>query len=211
MDTHSSAVDRLFADPTGRQPRADARRNAERLVAAARLAIAEIGADASAHEIAARAGVGIGTFYRRVPSREALLMAILEDVLSEIRRAADEALLDPDPWHGLSGFAAEYVGLRGESCGISDALGGACGERLDDLLAELRDRFRLLVTRAQEAGAVRPDLAWQDLPFLLASLTTGHRTLGLTADEDQWRRGLRVLLDGLRTPEPAPLPGHPPH
>ncbi|GAA1985160.1 TetR/AcrR family transcriptional regulator [Kitasatospora viridis] len=213
MDTLSRAVDRLLvetADPTGRQPRADARRNVERLVAAARAAIAETGVEASAHEIAARAGVGVGTFYRRVPSREALLLAVLDEVLLDICRAADRALEHPDPWQGFCEFAAAYVGLRGESCGIGEALGGACGEALDATLAELRERFRLLVGRAQDAGRIRADLAWQDVPFLLAAVATGPRTLGLTADESQWRRTLRVLLDGLRTADPVPLTGRHP-
>jgi AcrR family transcriptional regulator len=203
----TDAVALLTADPTGRQPRADARRNVERLVAAARTAIAEVGVEASAHEIAARAGVGIGTFYRRVPSREALLLAVLGEVLAEVAEAADRALADPDPWHGLCEFAAAYVGLRTESCGIGEALGGACGESLDQALAELRDRFRALVERAREAGLVRPDVAWQDVPFLLAAVATGRNTLGLRAGEDQWRRTLTVLLDGLRSTAPSPLPG----
>jgi AcrR family transcriptional regulator len=210
MDTLTSAVDRLLADPSGRQPRADARRNVERLVAATRAAIAETGVDASAHEIAARAGVGVGTFYRRVPSREVLLLAVLDEVLADIARAADRALRLPDPWQGLSEFAAAYVGLRSESCGIGEALGGACGTDLDATLAALCERFRLLVERAQAAGAMRSDVAWQDVPFLLASVATGRRTLGLQAAGEQWRRNLTVLLDGLRTPTPTPLTGEAP-
>ncbi|MGC0314029.1 TetR/AcrR family transcriptional regulator [Kitasatospora acidiphila] len=211
MDTPISAVERLLIDPTGRQPRADARRNVERLVTAARMAIAETGVDASAHEIAARAGVGVGTFYRRIPSREMLLLAVLDEVLGETIQAADRALAHPDPWQGLSEFAAAYVGLRSESCGIGEALGGACGEGLDATLAALRERFRLLVERTQETGVMRSDVAWQDVPFLLASIATGRNTLGLRATEDQWRRTLGVLLDGLRTPVPTTaLPGKAP-
>ncbi|GAB2728791.1 TetR/AcrR family transcriptional regulator [Kitasatospora kifunensis] len=207
MTTSSSAVERLIADPTGRQPRADARRNVERLVAAARTAIAEIGVDASAHEIAARAGVGIGTFYRRIPSREALLLAVLLEVLDSMAEAGDQALTATDPWQGLADFALAYVGLRAESCGLCEALGGARAEELAETLAELRERFRLLVERAQAAGVMRADIAWQDVPFLLASITTGERTLGLQAGGEQWQRTLRILLDGLRTSTPGPLPG----
>ncbi|MCX4750864.1 TetR/AcrR family transcriptional regulator [Kitasatospora sp. NBC_01287] len=208
MSSSISAVDRLTTDPTGRQPRADARRNVARLVVAARTAIAELGVDASAHEIAARAGVGVGTFYRRIPSREALLLAVLDEVLGEMIELADRALAEPDPWQGLSTFAAAYVGLRTESCGIGEALGGACGAALEATLAALRERFRLLVERAQEAGAMRRDLRWQDVPFLLASVAaTGERTVGLRAGGEQWRRTLQVLLDGLRTGSPTPPPG----
>ncbi|MGY2062210.1 TetR/AcrR family transcriptional regulator, partial [Nocardia gipuzkoensis] len=78
-----SAVDRLLAEQTG-QPRADARRNLERLVAAARAALSEVGVQVTTREIAERAGVGKGTFYRRISSREDLLRAVLEEVLAEI-------------------------------------------------------------------------------------------------------------------------------
>lgn len=99
------------------------------------------------------------------------------------------------------------MGLRAESRGLCEALGGARAEELTRALAALRERFRLLVERAQAAGAMRTDIAWQDVPFLLASVTAGDRTLGLQATGDQWRRTLRVLLDGLRTGTPGPLPG----
>ncbi|MEV0599284.1 TetR/AcrR family transcriptional regulator [Streptomyces sp. NPDC050315] len=210
MDTPRTAVDRLLVDGSGNRPRADARRNVERLVAAARTAVAEVGVEVSAHDIARRAGVGVGTFYRRVPSREALLEAVLEDVLAEVMELADRALADPDPWHGFTTFATAYVGLRTESCGIGEALGGACGEVFEQTLADLRGRVRALVARAQEAGVLRADVAWQDVPFLLAAVATTGRTVGLTAGERQWERHLRVVLDGLRTPDPVPLPGSPP-
>jgi AcrR family transcriptional regulator len=191
------AVDRLVGDAA---PRADARRNVARLVEAARAAVAEVGVTVTAHEIARRAGVGIGTFYRRVPSREALLAAVLHEVLDEITAIADEALADTDPWRGFRTFATRYVALRAESCGITEALGGACADELAGPLATLRRRRRAIVGRAQRAGALRPDVTWQDVAFLLASAATGDRTLGLRARPRQWYRNLDVLLDGLRPP-----------
>ncbi|WP_405779681.1 TetR/AcrR family transcriptional regulator [Streptomyces sp. NBC_00859] len=210
MNRPDSAVGRLMATEAGHRPRADAQRNVERIVVAARTAIAEIGVDAGAHEIARRAGVGVGTFYRRVPSREALLEAVLDEVLTEIADVADRSLAAPEPWAGLCEFAAAFVRLRAESCGIGEALGGACGDALDQSLAGLRERIRLLVERAQAAGVMRTDLPWQDVPFLLAAAATGARTLGMRAGAQQWERNLRIILDGLRTTEPAPLPGTPP-
>ncbi|MDN3357467.1 TetR/AcrR family transcriptional regulator [Actinomadura sp. DC4] len=194
----TSAVDRLLADESGRLPRADARRNAERLVKAARIAVAEVGVGVSAHEIARRAGVGVGTFYRRIPSLQALLGTVLDEILVEILDLADRALDDPDPWNGLRVFAVAYVRLRAESCGVGEALGGAGGDALTVRLASLRDRIRRLVERAQSAGVMRADLAWQDVPFLFAAAATGERTLDLQADDQQWERNLGVILDGLR-------------
>ncbi|NDU76864.1 TetR family transcriptional regulator [Actinomadura sp. DSM 109109] len=206
MSGTRSAVDRLLDDGTGRRPRADARRNVERLVVAAREAAGEIGAEVTAHEIARRAGVGVGTFYRRVSTLETLLEAVLAEVLGEIVAKGDEGLGDPDPWAGFCDFAMSYTRLRNELCDINYALGGS----IDDALAQLRERMRLLVERAQGAGAMRADITWQDVAFLLMSVSTGDHTVGLQAGDHQWDRNLRIVLDGLRTPEPAPLPGAPP-
>lgn len=211
LEPSGSAVERLLAE--GR-PRADAERNVRRLVEAAREAVAEVGVDVTAHEIARRAGVGIGTFYRRVPSREVLLVAVLSDTIAEIVELAGRALADADPWQGFREFATAFIGLRAASCGINEALGGDSGLDLDGPLAELRLRIRLIVERAQGAGAMRADIAWPDVPFLLAAAMPGGHTIGLRADGDQWRRNLRVVLDGLQahssgaSPSP-PEPGEP--
>lgn len=204
MSSPGSAVERLIRTGSGRRPRADAQRNVERLVAAARTAVAEVGIDVTAHEIARRAGVGIGTFYRRVSSREALLDAVLAEVLGEAVATGDKALADPDPWTGFCRFAAAFVRLRAESCGIGEALGGASGPALDQALSEIRERIRLLVEHTQAAGAMRTDVAWQDVPFLLAAVATGERTVGLRAGDEQWNRNLQIVLDGAQRPaEPA--------
>ncbi|MFC6883938.1 MULTISPECIES: TetR/AcrR family transcriptional regulator [Actinomadura] len=206
MSTPTNAVDRLLDDGSGRRPRADARRNVERLVAAAREAAGEVGAEITAHEIARRAGVGVGTFYRRVSSLEMLLEAVLEEVLGEIVEKGDQGLADPDPWTGFETFATAYIRLRNELCDINEALGNTLG----NARSELRDRIRLLVERAQDAGAIRPDIAWEDVAFLLVGVSTGDHTIGLRAGGRQWERNLQIMLDGLRTSTPAPLPGEPP-
>lgn len=193
-----SAVEKLLAD----RPRADAQRNVQRLVEAAREAVVEVGTAVTAHEIARRAGVGIGTFYRRLPSLKALLEAVLADTLAEIVELADDAMRDDDPWRGFSAFAAEYVRLRAASCGINDVLGSDRSLDLSVLLAELRDRLRRIVERAQAAGAMRADVTWQDVAFLLAGILIDGHTIGLTVGDAQWSRSLPVLLDGLRTPAP---------
>jgi AcrR family transcriptional regulator len=210
MSQPHSAVDRLLTDESGRRPRADARRNVERLVEAARIAVAEVGVGVSAHEIARRAGVGVGTFYRRIPSLEALLKTVLDEILDEIAKVADQAVEDPDPWNGLCVFAVAYVRLRAESCGVSEALGGACGDALAQRLEDLRGRIRSLVERAQSVGAMRTDIAWQDVPFLFAAAATGGHTLGMQAGDQQWERNLDIILDGLRPTQPSTLPGTPP-
>jgi len=206
MTTTVPAVERLLDDGSGYRPRADARRNVERLVAAAREAAAEIGGEVTAHQIAHRAGVGIGTFYRRVGTLETLLEAVLDEILGEIIAKADEGLADDDPWAGFTGFAMAYIRLRNELCDINETLGDVVGERRGDL----RDRIRRLVDRAQDAGAMRTDITWQDVAFLLVAAATPDHTLGLRAGAEQWERNLTVTLDGLRAREPGALPGKPP-
>lgn len=198
MNTRESAVERLLQEESGHRPRADAQRNVHRLITAAREAVAEIGVEVTAHEIARRAGVGIGTFYRRLPSREALLEAVLADTINEIVSLAHAALEDPDPWRGFCEFAAEFAHLRAASCGINEVLGCDSGLDLEPSLTDLREQVRRMVERAQQAGSMRTDIHWQDIPFLLAATVTSDHTIGLAADDQQWQCNLRIILDGLR-------------
>jgi AcrR family transcriptional regulator len=193
-----SAVERLLT-MTGEQPRADARRNVRKLVEAAREAVAEVGVAVTAHEIARRAGVGIGTFYRRLPSREALLTAVFTDTLDELVAVARAALDAPDPWTGFVEFAESFARLRAASCGIRDVLGdSALDLDIETPVAELRGLVEQVVSRAQRAGVLRADVVWQDVAFVLAATMTGDGVIGLPAPSDQWRRNLRVILAGLR-------------
>jgi AcrR family transcriptional regulator len=197
----ASAVDALLAGD-GVQPRADARRNAERLVAAARTALEEQGLGITTRDIAQRAGVGLGTLYRRVPSLEALLTAILVDAITEMTKQAARALDDPDPWRGFAGFAERYVQLRAASCGLHAALSGSDVPDLEHHVGMLRQALQRLIHRCQAAHVIREDLDWRDIAFALASAIPPASSLGLTALPDQWRRNLRVTLDGLRPPAP---------
>jgi AcrR family transcriptional regulator len=192
-------VTSVLFEGDGQQPRADAQRNVRRLIDAAREAVAEVGVTVTAHEIARRAGVGIGTFYRRLPSREALLSAVLTDTLEELVSVARAALEAADPWAGFTEFADNYARLRAASCGIRDVLGD-CAVDLDveTPVAELRGLIEQVVERAQRAGVLRTDVVWQDIAFLLAATMTTKDTIGLHAPEDQWQRNLRVILAGLR-------------
>jgi AcrR family transcriptional regulator len=136
---------------------------------------------------------------------------VLSELLGEAAVHAEQALADPDPWHGFREFAAAFVRLLAASRGVSEALGGQCRFDISTTLVDLRARIREVVERTQTAGAMRPDVSWQDVPFILAAAVTTSPTIGLYAGADQWRRNLGVILDGLRTPQPEPLPGQPPH
>ncbi len=192
-----TAVDALLASG-GTRLRADAQRNAERLVAAARAALDEQGLHVTTRDVAQRAGVGLGTLYRRIPSLEALLTAILVDTLTEMTELARRARKAPDPEVAFVDFAEAYVQLRTSSCALHDALSGSGHLDLGPHIDRLRQELRLLVRRAQAAGVIRDDLDWQDIPFVLASAIPADHTIGLAAQPDQWRRNLGIILDGLR-------------
>lgn len=197
-----SAVEDLLAR-VGSGRRADARRNVQRLVAAARAAVDEEGLDVTTREVARRAGVGLGTLYRQIPDLDELLSAIVLDAIAEMTVEATRALDDPDPWKGFVHFAEVFVQLRAASCGVHDALGGEHAEAIDAEVTRLRQAVGDLVRHAQEAGALRTDLDWHDVPFALAGAIPGERTIGISAKPDQWRRNLAIILEGMRAPSAA--------
>lgn len=190
--------------------RADARRSEAALVAAARKAVAEVGLEVSTNEIVKRAGVGPGTFYRRFPSRQALLETILLEVIDELEDQARAALEDPDPGQGFGRLLRALTLSQVENKGLSDALAAQGGSPEADKARErLRDLIRRATERAQRAGAVRPDLSWADVPFLAAAAAGMTQScLDLHAGAMQRDRVLAVLLAGTANSGPE-LPGKP--
>jgi AcrR family transcriptional regulator len=190
--------------------RRDARENRERILEAARGAFAELGIDASVEEIAWRAGVGMGTLYRRFPTKDALIDAVFEEHLDNISRAAEQALDATDAWEGLLDYLAHVVGLQAADRGLSEIVGAHL--RTEQLVARARIRLRPLVQRliirAQEAGKLRPDVVYEDISVLL--WTTG-RVVDATRDVEPefWQRYLALVVDGLRARDASHLPRPP--
>lgn len=196
---------------TGTRPlRRDAERNRDRIVVAARAAFAADGVDVSVEEIARRAGVGMGTLYRRFPTKEDLIDAVLADALSEICDAAEAALEEEDAWTGFSAFLEHVLDLHARNRGVKDAIARRTrgGGRVEASRARLRPLVSSLIARAQAQGSLRTDFAPEDLPLLLWA---GGRVAELTSAvaPDLWRRYLALVLDGLRADAATPLP-HPP-
>jgi AcrR family transcriptional regulator len=195
----------------GERPlRRDARENRDRILAAAREAFAERGMEASVEEIAARAGVGVGTLYRRFPTKDALAEAVFEAHLDRVAEAAAGALEAADPWDGLLGYLVHVVGLQAADRGLSEIMGAAL--RSEEVLGRARTRLRPLVegliARAQAAGDLRDDVTYEDVSVLL--WTTG-RVVDATRDiaPEFWQRYLALLVDGLRAGSATKLPRPP--
>lgn len=202
-----SAVEDLLAR-TGSGRRADARRNVQRLVAAAREALDEDGLGVTTRDVARRAGVGLGTLYRQIPHLDELVAAILFDAIAEMTDQATRALVDPDPWSGFAHFAETFVQLRATSCGLHDALSSDHDQAIDAQVTRLRDAVGKLVRHAQQVGALRADIDWRDVPFVLASAIPAGHTIGIRAKDDQWRHNLAIILDGIRPPSATMRAGH---
>ncbi|WP_214403034.1 TetR/AcrR family transcriptional regulator [Pseudonocardia lacus] len=202
-----------------RAPRqAEAEANDRALLAAAREVVAVDGARASVAAIAARAGVGIGSLYRRYRTKQELFQRLVSLTLDRWIDAAEQGLAHADPWEGL----AHYL-LAGFDIG-QGSLGSVAGTI--ELTEEIADKNRradeavdALVARARAAGVLRPDVTTTDLHLLVEQLGKSPmidqlrqqgRTDLVPAAVNARTRITAIALDGLRAPAPHPLPGEPP-
>ena len=191
-DAAEHAAERAADAPGGRPLRADAARNREKVLQAARQAFAESGYGVPLDEIASRAGVGPGTVYRHFPSKEALFEAVvtarITDLVSDARARADA----DDPGEAFFGFLARIAGEAAAKRDLPDAI-SVTGSLREDLFAALD----LLLRRAQQAGAVRAGIVTSDLIVLLKGMFAG---LAGSTDPAVHERVFAVLADGLRAP-----------
>ena len=168
--------------------RADARRNLERVLDAAGQAFGASGPDASIDEIARLAGVGHGTVFRRFPTKDDLMFAVIERHVDEMCALAEESLAADDPGQAFFDFIWRVAELNMSTPGLHRCV-VHCGNKPGAAkLEKLADR---VVSRAQDAGAVRCDVQAEDVRVLVRSALTN-------APAGQWRRHLEVVLDGLR-------------
>ncbi|MCZ7431710.1 TetR/AcrR family transcriptional regulator [Streptomyces sp. WMMC1477] len=191
--------------------RADALRNRERIVDAARELFAELGAEVPLDEVARRAGVGNATLYRNFPDRGALVLGVVQRVTDRIAERAERALGDAgDPFEALCGFVSGAVEERiGALCPL---ITQTVDHEHPEWVAS-RDRLQVFVdavlVRAQEAGAVRTDVAVGDLLMALSQLSRPLPGTGCGRFEPFMARHIQLFLDGLRAPAGSELPGSP--
>lgn len=192
--------------------RADAEANRARIVSAAQEVFAEQGVGAPLAEVAARAGVGIATLYRRFPDRSELVAEAFDDALNRYEASADEALAEPDPWTAFAGLVARMAALQAENRGFTHLIQSVPLARGSSGRRERGYRTVVdVIDRAKEAGALRDDFSPEDLPVLTFAVAGVIET---TRDDlpDAWRRHVALFLDACR-PDAAvpatPLPAAP--
>jgi AcrR family transcriptional regulator len=178
-----------------RPKRADALRNYEKLLAAARQAFTEADRSASLEDIARRAGVGIGTLYRNFPTRADLVEAVYVDEVEALSRSAGEDA-QRDPWDALTSWLQRFVGYVATKQALADEL-FAVADRDAAVFAGCRAMLHAagepLLRRAQEAGAVRPDVTIDEVVRMVGGIAK------IPADDPaDVQRVLAVALDGLR-------------
>ncbi|MCX4233759.1 TetR/AcrR family transcriptional regulator [Streptomyces sp. NPDC020707] len=191
------------------RPRADALRNRERIVAAAREMFVEFGAEVPLDEIARRAGIGNATLYRNFPDRAALQREVVCSVMDRVSEQVEQMLAETgDAFEALSRFVHASADERiGALCPMLSATFDANHPDLVASRVRVEELIETLMERARLAGQLRPDVAVGDLMVALTQLT---RPLPGTACPNMDRfvhRHLQLFLDGLRAPARSELPG----
>ena len=191
---------------TDRHLRADAQRNRDAVVAAAKELFADEGLDAQMPDIAKAANVGVGTVYRHFRTKDDLIAALATERFERFAKKAREALEAADPWQGLADFIRFAVQLQADDRGLCEVMGSrpeVMGEAAEAAgLPELSDQ---LVKRAQRSGDLRRDITWEDIPLIACGLGgVTQATMGPAAG--RWPRLVEIVLDGLRAPGSKKLP-----
>ena len=185
------------ATQTPKPQRADARRNRERILEAARVVFAEQGAEAQMDDVARAAGVGVGTVYRHFPHKDALMGELVASKFRTFADNAEIALTVGDPWEAFAGLLRKNAETCARDIGIQQALGrepAAWAIALPEL-QRLTGLASELIRRGQAAGVLRADLVVDDIPMLMCGLSATQGVPGY-----DWRRHLEMLLDAMRPP-----------
>jgi AcrR family transcriptional regulator len=188
--------------------RADAERNRQRLIAAAKDLFATRGLDVTLDDVARHAGVGTGTAYRRFQNKDALIDALMVDRIGELATLAEACLDEPDAWVGLTSYFERALALQAADRGLKEVLfsSGRGRERSNHARRAIAPVVMKLVARAKEAGVVRSDFDTSDVPlinFMLNTIVDFSRDL----EPDLYKRYLAIVFDGMRPRDDLePLP-----
>jgi AcrR family transcriptional regulator len=194
----------------GRPLRADAERNRQRLIAAAREVFAERGLHVPMEDIARHAGVGVATLYRRFPTRAHLIAGAFEAKMCAYADAVAQALAEADPWAGFCGFIERVCAMQAEDRGFANVLSMTfpLDKRFEDERTRAFRGFTELVGRAKAAGKLREDFVAEDLAMVLMA-NAGVIAGTAHAAPDAWRRFTAYMIQAFSAGRTDPLPPPP--
>jgi len=186
--------------------RADARRNRNAVLEAAKKLFADQGLDAQMPDVARKAKVGVGTVYRHFPAKEDLIRALAEDRFARLAEKARESLEAEDSWEGFRDFIHFSAQIQADDRGLCEVMGsrpdvmGAAAEA-----AGLPELCEKLIKRSQRSGELRKDIEWEDIPMIACGLG-GIAQADVGPAIGRWPRLVEIVLDGLRAPGSKKLP-----
>jgi len=205
-------ADQMQLDDSEQSPRAgerplrrDAERNRQRILASAAEVFADRGLDVSLDDIAKHAGLGVGTVYRRFPTKEQLVEALFEDHVDTLAEMAESVSYAENSWDGLVTVLTEVCALQAGNQGLREVLmsstyGQGCAARTR---ARVMPAIEKGLRRAQDDGYLRPDI--QPVDLLLIEFMISGVAAYTKQHPDAWRRYLQIVVDGLRArPDIAP-------
>lgn len=204
MPTEPAASREQVSDQPRRR---DAARNRERLLAAAAEVFAEAGASASLKDVADRAGLGVGTVYRHMPDKDAVIVALLRPQLEQLVTMAEAALGDPPTFETFADLIRRIFGAMAGSKALSEIIlyQHELPEELREPVARVLTGYAEVMRRILRTGGLRQDV---DITDLVLCMTAAHAVETTFADlgAGSSRRLLELMLDGMRVRRDAPTP-----
>jgi AcrR family transcriptional regulator len=195
------------ATPGDHRLRADARRNRDAVLVAARKEFGKCGLECQIEDIARSAGVGVGTVYRHFKTKDELLAALVTDRFARLAQRAKEALAEGDPWQAFCDVVRFAAGLQVRDRGLSEFL--ASQPQLAEREAResgLAGTMGDLMSAAKAAGGMREDAVVEDVPTLICGLGAVMAGGPESISRLNWERFVEIMLDGLRAPGANTLP-----
>ena len=193
--------------PVPRALRADAERNRRRILDAARQVFAEEGLGVGVDSVARTAGVGVGTLYRRFPTKQDLLAAVIEDGVTRLADEVEQVESIDDPWQAFESTVRAFAETIARDRGFYEVIHGTAEfipiAREEKL--RLMESVQRVVTRAQQAGVVRKDIVADDIG-VLAQVAARMPRWRIEAQPELWTRYLALTLDGMRPEAATELP-----
>src|SRR4051812_16768669 len=182
-------------DGSERTLRADARRNHDAIIAAAKKLFADEGLDAQMPDVAKAAKVGVGTVYRHFPTKDDLIAALAVERFERLAEKAREGIEAEDPWEGLCDFIRFAARLQADDRGLCEVMGSRPEVMNESALAVGLDKLvDKLVNRAKRSGELRRDLDWEDIPMIACGMgSVTQATMG--PGNGRWPRLVEIIID----------------